>query len=71
LIAVDIGDLAFAGSRDAKARIEGEHTLIARQVRNIDDIRSDGAGAHGKFRLDAGGRIYELEGLVSHARRSL
>ena len=45
-IAIDIGDLLSQARRGAVAGIERKDALIARQAADIDDGRSNGAGAN-------------------------
>jgi hypothetical protein len=63
-VTVDIGDLAFGGRRDAKARVKREHAVIFVDRGDVDDIGADRAGMNGKEGLLAGAQVSELEFLV-------
>ncbi|MNT67775.1 hypothetical protein D3C72_2059430 [compost metagenome] len=47
-VAVDIGDLGFAGRRGRKARVVGERAGVLVQGADVDDVRADRAGLDGQ-----------------------
>ncbi len=73
LIAVDVGDLAFARGRRGEAWVEGEHTGLRVEFADIDDVRPDASAIHRQLKLlvvhgDRGRRL--LGDFALHRRAS-
>ena len=49
LVAVDVGDLGFAGRRRGEAGIEGEGPGLGIELGDVDHVRADGSGFHRQF----------------------
>ncbi len=58
LVAVDVGDLAFAGRGRGEAGVEGEDVGVAVELADVDHVRADGPLQHGEGDL----LVADLEG---------
>src|SRR5574337_1756032 len=66
VLAVDVGDLAFAAGRGYETRVKGEDAMIFVQGGDVEGGGAEGAFAQGQF-TDCAVGAAELAGLVLHA----
>ena len=69
VVAVDVGDLAFARRRGHEARVERENAVVLVETADVQAVRADRAATCLEYRLLAGLEVDQFELLAAAAHR--